>query len=205
MIYHFNNLGYKPIVGDSFTPDTPLFVRWKTSGLIDILPVESLINPFAIKVDELGREYDYSEKPFEVLCRSGWVSPEYIYRHKCDKPIYEVSEGDMKVEVTEDHSLFNSDKVKIKPSEINESTKLEYYEGEIRGLNQKRFPYDDWKQMGIDAANNPNGKINCVIFNTTKKNMKIFYDSFMENYKEGVTYSKTIVAGLQYVKKMINN
>lgn len=205
MIYHFNNLGYKPIVGDSFTPDTPLFVRWKSSGLIDILPVESLINPFAIKVDELGREYDYSEKPFEVLCRSGWMSPEYIYRHKCDKDIYEISEGDMRVEVTEDHSLFNSDKVKIKPSEINESTKLEYYEKEIKGLNQNRFPYDDWKQIGIDVANNPEGKINCVVFNTTKKNMKIFYDSFMENYKEDAKYSKTIIAGLQYIKKMLNN
>lgn len=204
MIHHFNNLGYKPIVGDSFTPDTPLFIRWKDSGLIDIVPVETLINPFAIKIDALGREYDYSKKPIEVLCRSGWVSPEYIYRHKCDKPIYEVSDGDMRVEVTEDHSLFNSDKVKIKPSEINESTKLEYYEGEIKGLNQKRFPYDDWKQIGIDVANNPEGKINCVVFNTTKENMKIFYDSFMENYKEGVAYSKTIVAGLQYVKKMIS-
>ena len=205
MIYHFNNLGYKPIVGDSFTPDTPLFVRWKGSGLIDILPVESLINPFAIKVDELGREYDYSEKPFEVLCRSGWMSPEYIYRHKCDKDIYEISEGDMRVEVTEDHSLFNSDKVKIKPSEINENTKLEYYEREIKGLNQKRFPYDDWKQLGIDTANHPEGKINCVVFNTTKENMKIFYDSFMENYKEDAKYSKTIIAGLQYIKKMLNN
>ena len=205
MISYFNNLGYKPIVGDSFTPDTPLFIRWKGSGLIDILPVESLINPYAIKVDELGREYDYSEKPFEVLCRSGWMLPEYIYRHKCDKPIYEVSDGDMRVEVTEDHSLFNSDKVKIKPSEINESTKLEYYEDEIKGLNQNRFPYDDWKQIGIDVANNPEGKINCVVFNTTKKNMKIFYNSFMENYKEDVKYSKTIIAGLQYIKKILNN
>lgn len=205
MISYFNKLGYKPVVGDSFTPDTPLFIRWKDSGLIDIHPVETLINPFAIKVDELGREYDYSEKPFEVLCRSGWVSPEYIYRHKCDKPIYEVSDGNMRVEVTEDHSLFNSDKIKIKPSEINENTELEYYEGNIRGLNQKRFPYDDWKQIGIDTANNPEGKINLAVFNTTKENMKIFYDSFMENYKEDVTYSKTIVAGLQYIKKMINN
>ena len=205
MIYHFNNLGYKPIVGDSFTPDTPLFIRWKNSGMIDIAPVETLINPFAIKVDELGREYDYSKKPIEVLCRSGWVSPEYIYRHKCDKPIYEVSEGDMRVEVTEDHSLFNSDKVKIKPSEIGENTKLEYYDKEVIGLNQNRFPYDDWEQLGIDTANHPNGKINIVVFNTTKENMKLFYDSFMKNYREGVKYSKTIVAGLQYIKKMLNN
>lgn len=205
MIYRFSTLGYQPIVGDSFTSDTPLFVRWKESGLIDILPVESLINPFAIKIDGLGREYDYSEKPWEVLCRSGWVSPEYIYRHKCNKPIYEVSEGDMRVEVTEDHSLFNYDKVKIKPSEINESTKLEYYGGNIKGLNQKHFPYDDWKQMGIDTANNPEGKINCAVLNTTKENMKIFYDSFMKNFQEDVKYSKTIVAGLQYIKNILNN
>ena len=203
MIHYFNKLGYAPIVGDSFTPDTPLFIRWKYSGMIDIVPVETLINPFAIKVDELGREYDYSKKPFEVLCRSGWVSPEYIYRHKCDKPIYEVSEGGMKVEVTEDHSLFNSEGVKIKPSEIDSDTKLEYYNGEIEGLNQKRFPYDDWKQIGIDTANCPNGKINIAVFNTTKENMKLFYDSFMKNYKEDVKYSKTIVAGLQYIKKII--
>ena len=203
MIHHFNKLGYRPIVGDSFTPDTPLFIRWKDSGMIDIVPVETLINPFAIKVDELGREYDYSKKPFEVLCRSGWVSPEYIYRHKCDKPIYEVSEGEMKVEVTEDHSLFNSEEIKIKPSEINTDTKLEYYHGEIQGLNQKRFPYDDWKQIGIDTANRPNGKINIAVFNTTKENMKLFYDSFMKNYKEDEKYSKTIVAGLQYIKKII--
>lgn len=205
MIYRFSTLGYQPIVGDSFTSDTPLFVRWKKSGLIDILPIESLINPFAIKIDGLGREYDYSEKSFEVLCRSGWVSPEYIYRHKCNKPIYEVSEGDMRVEVTEDHSLFNSDKVKIKPSEINENTKLEYYKDEIVGLNKNRLPYDNWKQLGVDAANNPDGKINCLVFNTTKKNMKIFYDSFMKNFQEGVKYSKTIVAGLQYIKNILNN
>ena len=203
MIHYFNKLGYAPIVGDSFTPDTPLFIRWKDSGMIDIVPVETLINPFAIKVDELGREYDYSKKHIEVLCRSGWVSPEYIYRHKCDKPIYEISEGEMKVEVTEDHSLFNSKEIKIKPSEINTDTKLEYYNGEIEGLNQKRFPYDDWKQIGIDTANRPNGKINIAVFNTTKENMKIFYDSFMKNYREDVKYSKTIVAGLQYIKKII--
>ena len=28
MIYHFSGLGYQPIVGDSFTPDTPLFIKY---------------------------------------------------------------------------------------------------------------------------------------------------------------------------------
>ena len=203
MISWFSNLGYKPIVGDSFTPDTPLFIRWKDSGMIDILPIEALINPNAIKIDELGREYDYSEKPFEVLCRSGWATPKYIYRHICDKDIYEVSEGDMRVEVTEDHSLFNSNKVKIKPSEINLDTKLEYYNGEIKGCSQLQLSHDELKQMGINLTNNPNGKIDCAVLNTSKENMKVFYDSFMMNYKNNVIYSKTIIAGLQYIKKML--
>lgn len=206
MIYHFNNLGYKPIVGDSFTPDTPLFIRYKDSGAIDIRPVEQLINAKEIKIDGLGREYDYSDKPFEVLCRSGWMSPEYIYRHKCDKDIYEISEGDMRVEVTEDHSLFNSDKVKIKPSEITEDTKLEYYTGEIKGIESYISCYD-YEKLGTLVATHPKMNNNCIptgVYNTTKENMKIFYESFIKHYKEDIKYSKTIVAGLQYIKKMIS-
>ena len=207
MIHHFDKLGYKPIVGDSFTPDTPLFIRYKDGGEIDIRPVEQLINPREIKIDELGREYDYSEKPFEVLCRSGWMSPEYIYRHKCDKDIYEIIDGDMRVEVTEDHSLFNSDKVKIKPSEINENTKLEYYTGEIKGLEKEYFAHY-WDRIGESVAITPEKHSHVIpssVYNTTKENMKLFYDSFMKHYKEDIVYSKTVVAGLQYIKKMLNN
>lgn len=203
MISHFNRLGYKPIVGDSFTPDTPLFIRWKDTGMIDIRPVEQLINSREIKIDELGREYDYSEKPFEVLCRSGWMSPEYIYRHKADKDIYEVSEGNMMVEITEDHSLFNDKQDKIKPSEIDENTQLEYYHGEIVSDNLVSEEYD-WENIARNVAYMSYGNIPYVVYNTTKENMKLFYDSFMKNYREGVKYSKTIVAGLQYIKKTLN-
>ena len=131
MISHFTNIGYTPIVGDSFTGDTPLFIKYNDTNLIDIKPIKELIDEKQIQIDGLGREYDYSIKPYKVLCRSGWVEPEYIYRHKTNKPIYTIKDGDMLVEVTEDHSLFNSKQEKIKPSEINESTKLEYYNGDI--------------------------------------------------------------------------
>lgn len=202
MIYYFNNLGYEPIVGDSFTPDTPLFIKWKDSGMIDIRPVEQLITESEIKVDALGREYDYSEKEFEVLCRSGWMSPEYIYRHKTDKDIYEVSEGNMRVEITEDHSLFNFDKVKIKPSEITEDTKLEYYQGEIASDVLVTEEYD-WENIARNVAYMPYGNIPCVVYNTTKENMEIFYNSFMENSLDDVTYSKTIMAGIQFIESKI--
>lgn len=128
MISHFVGLGYKPIVGDSFTGDTPLLIKYNDTNFVDIKTISELISENDIKVDLLGREYDYSKKNYKVLCRSGWVEPNYIYRHKTTKPIYKVTDGDMSIEVTEDHSLFDDTKKEIKPSEIKQETKLEYFD-----------------------------------------------------------------------------
>ena len=127
MISHFAKLGYKPIVGDSVTSETLLWVKDK-AGKISLKPISSLFDTQKAKVDELGREYDYSPKEYKVLCRSGWNDISYIYRHKTDKDIYRVTdENGHYVDVTEDHSLFNDKQEKIKPTEIKEDTKLEYY------------------------------------------------------------------------------
>lgn len=206
MISYFTNIGYAPIVGDSFTPDTPLFIKYKENGFIDIKPISELINESEIEVDLLGREYDYSKKGFYVLCRSGWVEPSYIYRHKVDKPIYRVTDGDMVVDVTEDHSLFNEKQEKIKPSEIDESTKLEYF-------NNNKLLYNVSDTLRIGKYDIPNiikninnGRLNripCIIFNMGKDIMKQFYTEFINNSKDDVIYNKTIIAGLQYIKKML--
>lgn len=206
MIYWFNKLGYKPIVGDSFTGDTPLFIKYKDTGHIDIKPIDELIDEDKINIDELGREYDYSTKPFYVLCRSGWVEPSYIYRHATDKPIYTVSDGGMSVDVTEDHSLFNDKQEKIKPSEITDSTKLEYYNGEIIGnedicselpLNFSGIGELVAKQIDIFKY------IPYCVYNSKKEQMKEFYDSFMQNYSDDIKYNKCVIAGLQYIRKML--
>ena len=203
MISHFTNLGYEPIVGDSFAPDTPVFLKYKDSGFIDIVPIEKLIDERQIKTDALGREYDYSKKPYYVLCRSGWVEPQYIYRHKTEKDLYEVSEGNMRVEVTEDHSLFNSDREKIKPSEITDDTQLEYYTDDIIGDSISHAyhgidPYNMGREVAIGNVN----KIPITILNSEKNVMKMFYKGFMENYIEGKEYSKSLIAGLQFMHRL---
>jgi len=134
MISHFTNIGYTPIVGDSFTPDTPLFIKYDDTNLIDIKPISELISEKDIQIDGLGREYDYSNKNFRVLCRQGWCKPSYIYRHKTTKDIYRVSDNNMIVDVTEDHSLFDCHGNKITPKEINTKTRLEYYSENIYNM-----------------------------------------------------------------------
>ena len=196
MISHFKSIGYEPIVGDSFTGDTPLFIKYDDSGLIDIKPIEELIGK--TETDALGREYDTSVKSYKVLCRSGWVRPSYIYRHKTDKPLYEVSEDNMSVTVTEDHSLFTDKQEKIKPSEISDITNLEYYDGKIDyspTLHPKGFTVKciaKWLMRGeLD-------RVPIEILNSNKSTVKEFL-SYLDEWDYSNT-SKTCRAGINFLK-----
>lgn len=191
MISHFVGLGYKPIVGDSFTGDTPLFVKYNDSNLIDIKTIAEMIDEDSVEVDVLGREYDYSKKNYKVLCRSGWCEPSYIYRHKTSKPIYTVSEGEMSIDVTEDHSLFTEDKKEIKPSQINQTTKLEYYTdksiySDFNTVTQKEYDYVSKTYGGTVAIMNADKLTKKIWFNLhkndnfkTKKDLAVF--QFIKN------------------------
>lgn len=191
MISHFVGLGYKPIVGDSFTGDTPLFVKYNDSNLIDIKTIAEMIDEDSVEVDVFGREYDYSKKNYKVLCRSGWCEPSYIYRHKTSKPIYTVSEGEMSIDVTEDHSLFTEDKKEIKPSQINQTTKLEYYTdksiySDFNTLTQKEYDYVSKTYGGTVAIMNADKLTKKIWFNLhkndnfkTKKDLAVF--QFIKN------------------------
>lgn len=200
MISHFTKIGYRPIVGDSFTGDTPLFIKYD-DGKIDIKPIEKLIGK--TETDVLGREYDTSEKPYKVLCRSGWVKPEYIYRHKTDKPLYEVSEGDMSVTVTEDHSLFNDKQEKVKPSEIDGATKLEYYKDKIdestdfRWLTKQRA-----RIMAKKILDGTIDRVSIALLNTKDMEcVKAFLDEFEHMPLD--TFSKTCQAGILFLRNRI--
>lgn len=203
MISHFKSIGYEPIVGDSFTADTPLFIKYDVSGDIDIKPISELIGE--TEVDPLGREYDVDEKPYRVLCRSGWVKPNYIYRHKTNKPLYEVSKGSMSVTVTEDHSLFNDKQEKIKPSEVNEKTRLEYYKDSIDTSN-KRYRWLDEHRARVMAKMLLDGttdRVSVALLNTTNfKAVKAFLDEWGD--VNPLVYSKTIAAGINFLKMKLH-
>lgn len=202
MIGWFTNLGYKPLVGDSFTGDTPLFIKDNKTGLIDIKSISELMNEEYINKDVLGREYDYSKKDYKVLCRSGWVEPSYIYRHKTDKSIYRIEDDDMTVDVTEDHSLFNSKQEKIKPNKINKETELEYYTEQLQTIS---YSITDKKKLENYAkvVTRSGLKIPKRIINANKETRNVFI-SYLNKYltKEVniQNFSKTFVAGYNFIK-----
>ena len=216
MIYYFSQTipkqmggdkryAYEPIVGDSFTGDTPLFIKYHDTGFIDIKPIEEIINEESIQIDELGREYDYSQKPYMVLCRSGWCDCKYVYRHKTEKDIYRVTDDNgLIVDVTEDHSLYNKNKEEIKPSQIDATTELEYYE---------RTFEDGKEDMEIDALYNVTLNVALAIvdrFPTVCMNLKPeLMDYIVKNWETmrspNTYYNKTVQAQIMYMRSKSKN
>ena len=197
MIYRLKELGYIPIVGDSVTGDTPLFIKYKNNGMIDIKPISEIIDENSIEKDELGREYDNSIKPYLVLCRSGWSEVDYVYRHETKKDIYRVGDDKSYVDVTKDHSLFKEDKTEIKPTDINSDTKLEKNNNDI------------WSQFNNNSVNNAKllakmfgkafDRVPTIILNADINTKKIF----ISNIDDNLPLSKTAMAGIKYIEKCI--
>lgn len=203
MISHFNKLGYEPIVGDSFTGDTPLFIKYKETGEIDIKPVEEIIDEANIQIDALNREYDYSEKPYWVLCRSGWCDCKYVYRHKTDKDIYRVSDSNgLIVDVTEDHSLYNKNKEEIKPSKINTTTELEYYDGVFED-GKEEVPYHVIYNVTLEVALGVRDGFPTVFMNLKPELQGYIVENWESMHNSFKEYSKTVQAQLLYMKNKV--
>ena len=206
MLKWFTDIGYEGIVCDSVTGDTPLFVR--RNGLISIKPIESLFGNTNIDKYNDGREYDRTDKDYEVLCRSGWVKPSYFYRHETNKDMYRVEdpETNVTVDVTKDHSLFDENRNEIKPEQINKDTKLEYYNGEsIFVFNTVTVPDNVILKTVMDLKFKQINEIPDNILNATIKCKEKFLETlFLTNTQITLErYNKTIVAGFNYIKNTL--
>ena len=113
--------GSKCIYGDSVTGDTPILIRFPT-GKISIRIIETLndewksyeeFKPF----DTNRKEKQQTSVDLECWADNGWAKIKRVIRHKTKKKIYRVNTHCGVIDVTEDHSLMNSKKEKIKPKD----------------------------------------------------------------------------------------
>ena len=208
MLKWFTDLGYQGIVCDSVTGDTPLFVRH--NNMISIKPIGELFEKCNIDKYDDGREYDRTEKDYEVLCRSGWVKPSYFYKHETNKDVYRVEDvkTNVSVDVTKDHSLFDESQNEIKPEQITKDTKLEYYNGEsIFTFNSIEIPDKAILDIVMNLKSNTLKEIPDELLNATLECKNKFLETlFLTDTKITLDkYSKTIVAGFNYIKNTLLN
>jgi len=111
----------KIVYGDSVTGDTPILLKNK-NGNIEIKTIESLsqnwekYNEFKL-FDSNRKEKQQSICNFQVWSRNGWTDIKRVIRHKTIKKIYRISTHTGIVDVSEDHSLLNSNNEIIKPND----------------------------------------------------------------------------------------
>lgn len=144
MISHFTSIGYTPIVGDSVTYDTPIIVKDRNTNNINIIPICDIFNANE-QIEFDNEQYrDFSNKPYLVLTRNGFKDIKYVYKHKTNKSLHRIETLHGLIDVTEDHSLFDSLKNEIKPKDIKFGDSIELFNGKIT--------YDDNSSITLDKA-----------------------------------------------------
>jgi DNA polymerase elongation subunit (family B) len=137
------DLTVRPIVryGDSVVENTPIIV--KNNNNVQI-----------VKICDLGSTWiKYGDKEacdvnnIFVWTDIGWTKINKVIKHKTNKKIYRVLTHTGCVDVTEDHSLIDKDKNKIKPTECKVGTQLLQSYPEIEKLNNQ-FSENDAHNIG---------------------------------------------------------
>jgi DNA polymerase elongation subunit (family B) len=104
--------------GDSVTGDTPVLVRRKK--IIKYMEIQDLVKKY--KIQDNGKEV--SDTTLEVWSDSGWTKIQKVIRHKTSKKIFRVLTHTGVVDCTEDHSLLNPKKERVKPGELKVGDEL---------------------------------------------------------------------------------
>jgi DNA polymerase elongation subunit (family B) len=118
----------KLVYGDSVTEDTPVLVRYP-NGTIDIKTIETIGKKWEsydeFKAGDSNRkEKQQSLVNLKVWSDGKWVQIKRVIRHKTQKKIYRILTHTGCVDVTEDHSLLNENREKVKPTEVKVGDKL---------------------------------------------------------------------------------
>lgn len=109
------------VYGDSVTGDTPLLLKNSLTGDVTFKQIDEISEEWEdysqFKLEELGRTDKEQSKVsiYKIWTSDGWSDIKRVIRHKVKKDIYRVKTHIGLVDVTEDHSLLDSDKNPLKP------------------------------------------------------------------------------------------
>ena len=159
--YVETNYNADVIYGDSVMPYTPL--TYKIDNNIYVNTFENIegnwINYREFKSNDNDRFYKEQYLPNEmyVWTDMGWAKIKRLIRHKTIKKIYRIITKHGIVDVTEDHSLLDNNRIIIKPSECKIGQKLLHSMPDISNLNideiDINYDFDDNDNENEDDKN----------------------------------------------------
>jgi hypothetical protein len=101
---------------DSVTGDTPLILRNRNTDTIVVKTIDAIVAPSAFHNIEGATEKEYADPgAYDIWTERGWTRIKHVMRHKTTKRLYRVVTPTGCVDVTEDHSLLDSEASKLRP------------------------------------------------------------------------------------------
>ena len=151
---YVEDLGHKVYYGDSVIGETPILIRYKKKH-IELMYIKDLC--WENSTNKIGESYSkyyiyesngkeyirpnlFLKHDIEVYTEDGWTKIKKVIRHKTNKKLYRITTINSIIVVTEDHSLLNDKKEKIKPEECSKETKLLTWDN--INLSQYKFNLD---------------------------------------------------------------
>lgn len=199
---------YEPeiVYGDSVTGDTPLVVRYP-DGRIDVKTIDSISSDWIPYENFKPLDADTHEKQqsfidADVWADGEWASIRRVIRHKTNKKLYRVNTFGGCVDVTEDHSLLDAERNKLKPGDL--------VMGETKLLHSFPREFEEF-DTGIDAnaardlASNiaPNGRIPASILNGTREIREAFLKQYELEHFPGRIEDKCLAQGIYVLMRSL--
>ncbi|ANB50688.1 B-family DNA polymerase [Powai lake megavirus] len=194
--------GSEVIYGDSVTGDTPIMIKDKNNN-INIVTIKELgeqWKPYDIfKSHEVNSNRKYkqqSEFNGEVWTSNGWAKIKRVIRHKTVKKLYRVLTNTGCIDVTEDHSLLDTNKNIIKPIDCQIGTELLHGFPEIN--NNNKLPLEIYKELNVTPE-----LFDCMIESDKKRNNEKMKACFIgsEYRKQNINISSKILNCSKKIKK----
>ena len=174
---YIEKLNTKIYYGDSVTGETPVII--KRNNQIEIIPIEEL-NWKNNEIIQSDKKEIIIDNETEVYTEDGWTKIKKCIRHYTNKDLYRITTHTGSVIVTEDHSLLDNNKQKIKPEECKIGTELLH-----------------WKNLNNNTKNID--KINILsdlnIIKEIKENISFVYGFF---YGDGSCGRYECSSGIKY-------
>jgi DNA polymerase elongation subunit (family B) len=172
MIDYFMKFGAIPIVEDSVIGATPIYLLDNNNNLI-IKPIEELFDINSKFLDQDGLR-DFSKKDYKILTRNGFKEIKYVYKHQVNKNIHTLTTKNRRIDITEDHSLFQNE-IEVKPNNLSIGDNIDIFYLFNLQLNKQDIKLNEaWLYGLIVAYGSCNvGKNFQHYFKITHKNLNI--------------------------------
>ncbi len=201
-----NDLRYGSIMcmtdADSVTGDTPILIKNKNNQL-SIIEIQDLhLNQKNIYMKDFSdkstnpKQYCYISN-IEIWTDNGWSKIKHIMKHNTNKNIYRITDKNGSVDVTEDHSLLDSNKNKIKPKELTSDTILLSNEIDLKtGINNYNYYFSI-----LNNSNNNDDKKTSLWSKLLNTNSEQFDEEFKKNNYLSESYLFGIFFHYGYIEK----